>query len=338
MTVSALIVGCSGVELTSDEKAFFREADPWGFILFKRNCEEPEQVRRLVDAMRDTVGRGEAPVLIDQEGGRVQRLKPPHWPTYPAGRRFGELFERDPERGRRSLYNVTRLLAEDLATLGITVDCMPVLDIPVPGAHDVIGDRAYARDPETVALLGRLVCEALLDGGVLPVIKHVPGHGRAGVDSHLSLPVVETSADELRATDFAPFKALADMPLAMTAHVVYTALDPERPATTSPQVIGEVIRREIGFDGLLMSDDLSMQALAGSFADRMGGCLAAGCDVGLHCNGAMAEMVEVAKVAPPLEGEAMRRAEGALARRKAPLPFDRDAALADLAVLMPESV
>ncbi|WP_342642277.1 beta-N-acetylhexosaminidase [Rhodoligotrophos ferricapiens] len=338
MTASALILGCSGLVLTPEEKGFFRDVDPWGFILFKRNCDEPEQVRALVSSLRDAVGRADAPVLIDQEGGRVQRLKPPYWPSYPAGRPFGAVFSHDPDRARRCLFNVTRLIAKDLHDLGITVDCMPVLDVPVPGAHDVIGDRAYASDPETVAILGRVVCEALLAGGVLPVIKHVPGHGRAGVDSHLSLPRVDAARERLASSDFAPFKALADMPLAMTAHVVYSALDPDRPATTSPTMIGDIIRGELAYDGLLMTDDLSMQALDGPLGKRISQSIAAGCDVGLHCNGSMAEMVELAAVAPKLDGDALRRARAALARLEPPAPFDQDQAFADLAAMMGESV
>ena len=262
MTSSAFIAGCAGPVLGADEAAFFRAARPWGFILFKRNCESPEQIRRLTDALRETVG-WRAPILIDQEGGRVQRLGPPQWPAYPTGRTYGDVFARDREAGLAAARLGARLMAADLLALGIDVDCLPVLDVPVEGAHDVIGHRAYGVTPDVVSVLGRAAAAGLLDGGVLPVIKHVPGHGRAGVDSHLALPVVETDRATLETTDFPPFRDAADLPLAMTAHVVYTAIDAADPATTSKRVIDEVIRVFIGFDGCLMSDDVSMQALSG---------------------------------------------------------------------------
>ena len=321
MTARAFIAGCSGPTLTARESAFFRDAAPWGFILFRRNVEDPAQVRALCDALRETVGRADAPILIDQEGGRVQRLGPPHWPKYPPGSAYGRIP--DPVARRELTRLGARLIAHDLRAVGIDVDCVPVLDVPVEGAHDVIGDRAYGRDPRSVAVLGRAAAEGLLAGSVLPVIKHIPGHGRAFADSHLQLPVVETPRAELEAHDFAPFRALADMPLAMTAHVVYTALDPERPATTSPVVIGEVIRAGIGYDGLVMSDDLSMKALQGSFRERAEASFAAGCDMALHCNGDMDEMTAVAEGTPALDGAAFRRAGAALARiRHAPEPLD----------------
>jgi len=276
MNCKALIVGCSGHVLTLAEQALFKAEKPWGFILFRRNVDTPDQVRRLVDSFRECVGRADAPVLIDQEGGRVQRLGPPHWPKYPAGRAYGALKANDPLLRREITRLGARLIAHDLHALGITVDCLPVLDVPVPGAHDVIGDRAYSTDPQTIAVLGRAASEGLIAGGVLPVIKHIPGHGRAGTDSHLALPVVETDRATLSASDFVPFRHLADMPLAMTAHVVYAAIDARRPATTSRKVIREVIRGEIGFDGLVMSDDLSMKALAGDFASRTRAALRAG--------------------------------------------------------------
>jgi len=337
MSASALILGCSGLTLTADEISFFRDVQPWGFILFRRNCDSPEQIRALTASLRDCVGRSDAPILIDQEGGRVQRLGPPHWLRYPAGRRFGHLYEQDQARARRALHAVTRLIADDLVSLGINVDCLPVLDIPVPGAHDVIGDRAYGPEPNIVADLGRVAAEALMAGGVLPVIKHIPGHGRAQADSHLALPVVDCPRADLEAADFRPFAALADMPMAMTAHVVYSAIDGSAPATTSSKMI-DLIRHEIGFDGLLMTDDLSMKALDGHFGDRMRASIAAGCDVGLHCNGDMAEMQAVAAAAPRLAGDALRRAEAALARLRKPEPFDRDEALALLREVTPESV
>ena len=326
---SAAILGCQGLSLSREEEAFFRDVQPWGFILFKRNVETPDQVRKLVDQLRTTVGRPDAPVLIDQEGGRVQRLGPPHWRRYPPGRAYGDLPANDPLLRREITRLGARLLAHDLAVLGINVDCVPVLDVPVEGAHDVIGDRAYAKSPEGVALLGRAACEGLIAGGVLPVIKHIPGHGRAMADSHLDLPVVETSYEELDGWDFAPFRVLSDMPMAMTAHVVYTAIDPKRPATTSRKAMREVVRRAIGFDGLVMSDDLSMKALGGDFADRARASLAAGCDVVLHCNGDMAEMKAVMGGTKALSGQAARRAKAALGRiARVPEPFDVEEAIA----------
>ncbi|MDQ0393011.1 beta-N-acetylhexosaminidase [Labrys monachus] len=331
MPVSALVLGCAGPSLSQDEKAFFRDADPWGFILFRRNIGAPADVLALTAALREAVGR-DAPVLVDQEGGRVQRLTAPNWPKYPPARRYGEIYANDPLTRREITRLGARLMAHDLLAVGINVDCMPVLDIPVPGAHDVIGDRAYGMDAETVGTLGRAAAEGLVAGGVLPVMKHVPGHGRAGVDSHLALPVVQASRAELESLDFMPFRMLADLPAAMTAHVVYTALDPSSPATTSRKVIRSVIRGAIGYDGLLMSDDLSMQALAGTLAERAARAFAAGCDLGLHCNGKMDEMIGVAAAAPRLAGKARRRADAALARiRHLPEPIDVDEARARLA-------
>ena len=317
---SAVIFGCAGTSLSASERDFFRDADPLGFILFQRNCETPEQVRGLVAALRDSIGRADALILIDQEGGRVQRLKPPHWRAYPAPARLAALGG---ARARDAIRLGARLIADDLARLGITVDCLPVLDIPAAGADPVIGDRAYGDAPESVAALGRAACEGLLEGGVLPVIKHIPGHGRATVDSHLVLPRVEAPRALLQATDFAPFRALADMPLAMTAHIVYTALDAERPATLSRRVIEEVIRGEIGLDGLLLSDDLSMRALGGGFAERTVAALEAGCDVVLHCNGDRAEMTEIAEAARPLGAAGRVRLESAQRRRGTAQPMDR---------------
>ncbi|MEW6020320.1 MAG: beta-N-acetylhexosaminidase, partial [Pseudomonadota bacterium] len=314
MSIQASIFGCAGPRLSADEAAFFAEVNPWGFILFKRNVETPDQVRRLTDALRACVGRPDAPILIDQEGGRVQRLGPPHWPVYPPGRAYGTLAGNDPLLRREITRLGARLIAHDLAALGINVDCVPVLDVPQAGAHDIIGDRAYAQTPEEVAYLGRAAAEGLIAGGVLPIIKHIPGHGRALADSHLDLPVVDASREALSSVDFAPFRVLSDMPMAMTAHVVYAAIDPRRPATTSRRAIREVIRAEIGFSGLLMSDDLSMKALSGDFAERTRASLAAGCDVVLHCNGDMAEMKPIAEACRPLSGLSRRRADAALAR------------------------
>jgi beta-N-acetylhexosaminidase len=302
-----------------------------GFILFKRNCERPDQVRALVSALRETVGRAEAPVLIDQEGGRVVRLQPPHWRKYPAPATLGALGG---ERARKAVHLVARLIADDLAALGISVDCVPVLDVPQPGADPVIGDRAYSRDPAEVARLGKAACDGLLEGGVLPVIKHIPGHGRAGVDSHSVLPRVTVSRAELDATDFVPFRSLAAMPWAMTAHIVYTAVDAETPATLSPLVIHRVIRASMGFDGVLVSDDLSMNALGGRIGARAARALAAGCDLALHCNGDAVEMTDVAAVAAPLTPNARRRLDRAEAQRHAPDPLDRRAAEARLEVLV----
>jgi len=313
MTARAFIAGCSGPVLTAEEEAFFRAAAPWGFIVFRRNIETPAQLTALTAALRETVGR-DAPILIDQEGGRVQRMGPPHWPVYPPGRAYGRLAGNDPLYHREIARLGARLMADDLRAVGITVDCVPVLDVPIAGAHDVIGDRAYGRDPETVALLGRAAAEGLIAGGVLPVIKHIPGHGRAAADSHHDLPVVQASRAELERQDFVPFRHLADMPLAMTAHVVYTALDPEHPATTSASVMRDVIRGHIGYDGLVMSDDVSMNALSGSLAERTRAAFAAGCDMVLHCNGRLDEMEAVASDSPELGGEAGRRAAAALAR------------------------
>jgi beta-N-acetylhexosaminidase len=322
MAPRAFIAGCTGLRLTPDERAFYRDADPWGFILFKRNVADPGQVAALTAELRASVGR-HAPILVDQEGGRVQRLGPPNWPPYPAARRFGAMAANDPLVRRELVRLGARLMARDLLALGIDVDCLPVLDVPVAGAHDVIGDRAYGVDPDTIAVLGRAAAEGLLAGGVLPVMKHVPGHGRAMADSHKALPVVDASLDDLRRRDFVPFAVNADMPAAMSAHVVFTALDPGRPATTSRKVVRGVIRGEIGFDGLLMSDDLSMHALTGPFRARAEAVVAAGCDLVLHCNGVMEEMCAVAEGAPELRGRARRRAEAALARiRHRPEPFD----------------
>ncbi len=322
----AFIAGCEGLSLNGNEAAFFRDTQPWGLILFARNVESVAQISALTAQFRDIVGRADAPVLIDQEGGRVQRMRAPNWRAYPAGRAYAELYSRDAVAGLRATRAVYRLLAQDLVEAGINVDCVPVLDVPQPGSHDIIGDRAYGMTPEQVALLGRAAAQGLMDGGVLPIIKHIPGHGRAFADSHLELPVVDAALGELERVDFAPFAALADIPMAMTAHVVYSAIDADACCTLSRKVISEVIRGRIGFDGLLMSDDLSMKALKGSFADRTQSALHAGCDVVLHCNGAMAEMSEVAAAAGQLAGASLARAERALGFLRTPQPFDVQAA------------
>ena len=332
----ALIIGLSGLELTDQEHDFCRTIDPWGLILFKRNIETPQQVKALTAAFRQAVGRPDAPVLVDQEGGRVQRLSTPHWPRYPTGGTYGKIARIDPNRGERAAYLGGFLIGTDLCSVGITVDCLPVLDIPVPGAHDVIGDRAYGTDPKLVTILGRAAADGLRASGVIPIMKHIPGHGRAGVDSHLDLPVVETSRSNLL-IDFEPFRANADLPMAMTAHVVYTALDPDHPATTSKIVIQDIIRGHIGFDGLLMGDDVSMQALKGPIAARAQASLAAGCDVVLHCNGQFDEMQALAAVVPELAGKALERAEKALSPAKIsypqPDPVDARAEFASLLAL-----
>lgn len=329
MTRHAVILGCLGPVLTAEETAFFRDVRPWGFVLFKRNVESPDQVRALTAALRATVDDPTAPILIDQEGGRVQRLGPPHWRRYPPGRAYGTLTTNDPLVRREIARLGARLMAHDLHALGINVDCVPVLDVPLPGAHDIIGDRAYGETVAEVATLGRAAAEGLIAGGVLPVIKHMPGHGRSMMDSHETLPVVGASLAELEAVDFEPFRILSDMPMAMTAHVVYTAVDPQGPATTSRKAIRRVIRGAIGFDGLLMSDDLSMKALGGDFESRARAALAAGCDMILHCNGRMDEMKPVVAGAKTLAGKAKRRADAALARlARSPEPLDHAAAVA----------
>lgn len=331
---SRAIYGCAGLTLSAAEKDFFRDAKPWGFILFGRNINSPEQVRTLIEELRAAVDDASAPVLIDQEGGRVARLKPPHWRERPPAAAFGALHDADPEVAKEATYLNARLIAHDLASLGINVDCLPVLDVPVPGAHDVIGDRAFAADPHIIIELGRAQIEGLMDGGVLPVMKHIPGHGRASCDSHLALPRVAASREELSATDFVTFRSLDSCPLAMTAHVVYESIDPQRPATTSPKVIRDVIRGEIGFAGLLMSDDLSMKALDGTLAARARAAQFAGCDLVLHCNGDMDEMRSVASEVKTLEGPAAKRSKAALAHLSAPSPFDPAAAQARLAALL----
>jgi beta-N-acetylhexosaminidase len=338
MEPSAAIFGCEGLELSEDERAFFRGVRPFGFILFARNCKSPDQIRALTLALRSCVERQNAPIFIDQEGGRVARLGPPHWKKRPPVRRIGELFERDPDKGRAAAYLHARLIANDLWALGVNADCAPVLDIPVPGAHDIIGDRAYAPRPGPVIELGRAAIEGFLDGGVLPVIKHIPGHGRAMADSHLELPRVGASADELSLQDFLPFRALNHAPIAMTAHVVYEAFDEKRPATVSPRVVGRVIRGEIGFERFLISDDLSMAALSGSLAYRAKASLFAGCDAVLHCNGKMDEMREVATRAKELSGKALERANEALAALRKPSPLDIGAAEAHLDEMIGVSV
>ncbi|QPF81943.1 beta-N-acetylhexosaminidase [Bradyrhizobium genosp. L] len=334
MTNRAFIIGISGLVLSEAEREFIRAERPWGFILFKRNIETPAQVSALVAELRATLGDEDAPVLIDQEGGRVQRLGPPHWPVYPPGASFAALYDIDPNLGLTAARLSSRLIAADLADLGITVDCLPLADVPVAGADAVIGNRAYGTEPGKVAAIARAVTDGLERGGVLPVLKHIPGHGRATADSHFRLPTVDTAKDELERTDFVAFQPLADLPMAMTAHVVFSALDGAHPATTSATIVDQVIRGRIGFQGLLMSDDVSMNALAGSIAERTRAIVSAGCDMVLHCNGNLDEMRAVAAETPELAGMALARAEAALAARKPPQPLDRQAARAELDALL----
>lgn len=318
---SAAVYGCSSPVLTARERAFFAEEKPWGFILFRRNVESPEQVRALTAALREAVDDPDVPILVDQEGGRVQRLGPPHWPKYPPGEAYLKATN-DPLAARELARLGGRLMAHDLRAVGINVDCAPVLDTPVPDAHDIIGDRAYGRDPATVAQIGRAVAEGLLAGGVLPVIKHMPGHGRAFADSHKELPTVHADLETLDAWDFAPFTALSDMPIGMTAHIVFTAVDRRRPATQSKKAI-KLIRERLGFGGLLLSDDLCMNALSGALTERARQSLKAGCDIVLHCNGDLDEMKAVAAGVGRLKGQARRRAEAALNRLvRTPEPLD----------------
>jgi beta-N-acetylhexosaminidase len=331
---SRAIYGCAGTELSVAERDFFRQTRPWGFILFARNISDSAQVKVLVDKLRESVDDGLAPVLIDQEGGRVARLKPPHWHKRPPAAHFGALHLENPDAAREATYLNARLIAHDLFSLGINVDCLPVLDVPVSGAHDIIGDRAFAKDPTTVITLGRAQIEGLMEGGVLPVMKHIPGHGRAGADSHLALPRVSARREELSASDFVTFRSLDQCPVAMTAHVVYESIDPQRPATTSPKVIRDVIRGEIGFEGLLMSDDLSMKALEGALSVRARQAQFAGCDLVLHCNGNLDEMRDVASEVKTLDGQSLKRSEQALGHLSAPGPLDPEAAEARLAVLL----
>ncbi len=334
----ALILGLAGTEISGEEARFLREADPLGFILFARNIETPAQVTALTQALRALVGRPDAPILIDQEGGRVQRLRPPYWRAAPPAAGFGLLAGRDLAAARRAVYLNHRLLADELIALGITVDCAPVVDLRHAGAHEVIGDRAFGGDPILVADLGRSACQGLRDGGVQPIIKHIPGHGRGLVDSHLALPVCETAAEQLAISDFLPFRLLRDQPWAMTAHVVYESLDASAPATTSAAVIEDLIRRELGFDGILVSDDLSMQALSGSLGERARAAMAAGCDLALHCNGEMEEMAEVALAVGPMTPATRERLERSQRGLGAAVPLSperRQAYVEELESLLP---
>ena len=315
--------GCSGLHLTDAERRFFETASPWGLILFKRNVSQPSQVKALIAEFREAVKRPDAPILIDQEGGRVQRLGPPHWRRYPAAQRYLEATRGNVAEAASLSHLGGRLMAHDLAALGITINCAPVLDLAFEGRTDAIGDRTFAKDPELVSILGRAFAEGLMAGNVLPAIKHMPGHGRATIDSHKALPRVDVPLSQLVASDFVPFKQLADLPIAMTAHILFPSIDPDAPATQSPKIIRDIIRGEIGFDGLLLSDDLSMEALQGDFAARTKALFAAGCDIALHCNGNLAEAEAVASASPILKDRALERVERALfLLKKAPEPFD----------------
>ncbi len=329
----AAIFGCAGEILTKTESQFFRDVRPCGLILFARNCQSPAQVRRLVQDFRDAVGMEDVLILIDQEGGRVCRLTPPHWRLPPAAAEFGRLYDRDFASGIEAARLNGQVIAAELHDLGINVDCLPVLDVRVAGAHDIIGDRAFSSDPNTVAALGSALSDGLLSGGVLPVMKHIPGHGRATVDSHVDLPVVCATSQALNDLDFVPFRSLAATPLAMTAHVVFTSLDDDRPATSSSSVIS-LIRHDLGFDGLLLTDDLSMQALPGTMAERAIASRTAGCDLLLHCNGDPREMEAVAEHGGPLDDAGRRRLSLALARLAEPEPVDIPAAIARIDALL----
>jgi beta-N-acetylhexosaminidase len=335
MTAS-LIAGLSGVSLTDDERRFYREVQPAGVILFRRNVFDRAQLSRLIDETKAAVGREDFFVLIDQEGGRVQRLKPPIARMLPPAAAFADLYAEDPEEGSEAAFAVARLTAEELRAFGITMNCAPVADIPVEGAHEIISDRAYGRAVPQVVALAQAVADGYLAGGVVPVVKHIPGHGRAMADSHLGLPVVPTPHKTLSATDFAPFKALAGLPAAMTAHVVYFAIDEKNPASTSAVVTRDIIRGEIGFDNLLMSDDLSMQALTGPMRARAEAVIAAGSDLALHCNGDMDEMRAAAEGVPKLSGRSAERFAAAFACTARNEPYDKERALQLLAGVLGE--
>lgn len=327
MSETAVIYGFEGQALKEDEIAFFKEAKPWGYILFARNIETPEQVRRLTDSLRDLSGCGTLPILVDQEGGRVARFREPHWRKAPPASVFGEIYARNRKQGLEAVRLNSRLLADELYAAGLTINCLPMLDVRAGGSDDVvIGDRAYSDDPEAITELGRAAAEGLLEGGILPTIKHLPGHGRSLVDSHYSLPVVEAPVKELEKTDFVPFRALNHLPIAMTGHLIFTALDPQTPSTLSKVIVEEVIRSDaegrIGFDGLLLTDDISMEAIGGTYEERAQKALDAGCDIVLHCNGKMPEMMALASEIPVLAGKSAKRAQKALRSLVKPDNFD----------------
>lgn len=310
--MQAAIYGLEALSLTEDERSFFRDAEPVGFILFKRNCENPEQLRRLTDSLREISGRDDVPILIDQEGGRVSRMRPPEWPAFPAAERFAMLYRTAPSSAIEAARSNARAIGLMLRSVGVNVNALPLLDVRQEGASDIIGDRALGSEPMQVAALGRAVLDGLASAGIVGIVKHMPGHGRALVDSHHELPVVTASAEELE-TDLEPFERLAWAPMGMTAHVVYTAWDADRPASMSPTVIRDIIRDRIGFEGFLMSDDIGMEALRGDFASRSAGVVAAGCDAALHCSGKMDEMIAVASAVPVLRPESEARLARAIA-------------------------
>jgi beta-N-acetylhexosaminidase len=319
MVMQAAIYGIEGFTLTDDERAFLRDAEPAGMIVFRRNCADPAQLLALTDSMRELLGRDDLPILIDQEGGRVARMRPPQWQAFPAAERFDDLYRVAPSSAIEATRSNARALGLMLRQCGVNVDCLPLLDVRQPGATDIIGDRALGAEPMQVAALGRAVLDGLSSAGVVGVVKHMPGHGRALVDSHKELPFVDASAEDLE-SDLEPFERLSWAPMGMTAHVVYEAWDPDRPASLSPTVIRDIIRGRIGFDGWLMSDDLGMEALAGDMGSRAAGVVAAGCDVALHCSGKLDEMIAVANAVPPMTAEG----EARLARAMAATRVDSD--------------
>ena len=323
---AAVVYGCAGMALSAEERQFYRDANPLGFILFARNIDTPDQVRHLTAELRASVDRPDAIIMIDQEGGRVQRLRPPHWSDYPAMQKFGAKAGSDADGAAECVKLVYRLIAEDLSALGIDVDCAPVLDLPAPDGHEIIGDRAFSDDPEIIARLGQACCDGLAAGSVMPVIKHIPGHGRATADSHIELPRVETARDVLEQTDFTPFRALRHAPAAMTAHIVYDALDPEHPGSSSRTVVADIIRNHIGFDGLLFSDDVCMKALQGPLAGRVTSVLDAGCDVALHCDGNFDDMMAIAEACPRMRPDSVDRLNAARPSATDSQSIDRDAA------------
>jgi len=332
--LSAAIFDTEGATLTADEKAFFKDVNPFGYILFSRHCASPEAVKRLIGELKSLSGRDRLPILIDQEGGRVARLKPPHWPKYPPAGVFAGMMKFDRDKAHKAAHLNARLIAHDLYELGITVDCAPLADLPVQGAHDIIGDRAFGTEAEQVIYLARAMAAGLMEGGIVPILKHIPGHGRATADSHDEVPVVNEPLDVLRATDFIPFKALANLPMAMTAHVLYTAIDDQNMATLSKKTIN-LIRKELGFNGLLLTDALDMKSMAKMPLDkRASASLAAGCDIALHCNSSFKEKLEVAKGVCALEGESLERANRAMASVKTPKTFDPDAGRQKLEMLL----
>ncbi len=318
-----VIFSCEGPVLTEEERQFFKSEDPFGFILFARNVEAPDQLQTLIRDLRDSVGREDAPVLVDQEGGRVQRLRSPHWYEAPSFGRIGTLYDLDPEKGREAARFATQLISADLLEAGFSVNCSPCLDLSFPETSSVIGDRSFHRNPAVVAELGAIVAETYMDAGIMPVIKHMPGHGRALVDSHIELPSVATDLSDLSENDFAPFKALSKIPWGMTAHIVFENIDPSGPATQSPKVIEDIIRRKIGFEGLLLTDDLNMEALDGSLAVRAERALEAGVDIILHCSGKLAEMREVASACPSIRADSLERYQQSRQVFEGVKPFDR---------------